>query len=164
MPKLFPQDVYHAIDDWYGNRPQIQPPHVRDLLAPNDDNYRPHEVQQQVANDDTNDQDIEDPMDFAAAEETARESTEQTSPPRSPLTSSSTPGPAVRPSLSTGTPLPRRRSAIPPGISPQVISSSDTASYSLGRRPGNTTVKRKIISGHTIIAEATKTSGALMAK
>ena len=167
LPKHFPQDIYIAIDDWYGNRPQINPPHVRDLLAANDDNYRAQHIQQEIQDDNTNDQDIDDPIDMAAATAahgTAGESTKQSSPPCSPITSSSNPSPAIRPSPSTGTPLSRARPRVPAGIVPQIIRSSDTSSYSLGRRLGNTTVKRKTISGHTIIAEATKTSEVLMAK
>jgi hypothetical protein len=41
LPRVFAQNVYEAIHEWYGNRPMIQPPHVRDMLAPNDRNYRP---------------------------------------------------------------------------------------------------------------------------
>ena len=167
LSKHFPQDIYTTIDEWYGNRPQINPPHIRDLLAANDDNYRAQHIQQEIQDDNTNDQDIDDPMDMAvaaAAHATAGESMEQSSPPCSPITSSSNPGPAIRPSPSTGTPLSRARPGVPAGIVPQIISSSDTSLYSLGRRPGNTAVKRKGVSGHTIIAKATKTSGVLMEK
>ncbi|KAG0597304.1 hypothetical protein M758_UG326700 [Ceratodon purpureus] len=43
LPRLFAHDVYTAINEWYGSRPQIQPPHVRDLLANNDSNYNPRQ-------------------------------------------------------------------------------------------------------------------------
>lgn len=39
LPKQFPEEFFCAIHEWYGNRPQINPPHVRDCLAPNDANY-----------------------------------------------------------------------------------------------------------------------------
>lgn len=162
LPKQFPQEIFGAIDEWYGNRPIIQPPHVRDLLSPNDNNYRANERVEEGPEDDTSIQDSDDPMDLAAAE--ADGGTQHGTPPRSPRTGSSTPGPTVRPFVSAGTPLSRARPAIPPGVIPQVISSSDTSSYSLARRPGNTAVKRKTMSGHTIIAEATKATGAVMAK
>ena len=167
LPRHFPQDIYTAIDEWYGNRPQINPPHVRDLLAGNDDNYRAQHIHQDIQDDNSNDQDIDDPMDMAAATTahgTLGESTEQNSPPCSPITSASNPGPTIRASPSTGTPLSRARPGVPAGIVPQIISSSYTSSYTLGRRPGDTAVKRKTLSGHIIIAEATKTSGVLMAK
>ena len=88
----------------------------------------------------------------------------QIQPPHSPMTSSSTPRPPFQPSPALGTPFSRVRPGLPPGVTPQIISSSETSSYSLGSRPGNTGVKRKAVSGHTIIAEATKSSGALVAK
>ena len=49
-------------------------------------------------------------------------------------------------------------------ITPQIISSSDTASYFLGRHPGNTALRKKNVSGHTVIAEVTKAMGLVMAK
>ena len=36
LPKQFSQEFFVAIHDWYGNRPQMRPPHVRNLLAPNE--------------------------------------------------------------------------------------------------------------------------------
>ena len=163
LPKQFSQEIFGAIDDWFGSRAQIQPPHVRDLLAPNDDNYQPQEPEHETAEDGNSEGESEDPMDVVAAE--AVDTTEGNTPPRSPLTSSSTPAAAMRPSLSTGTPLSAlRRPPVPPGITPHIISSSDTSSYSLGRRPGNTAVRRRSASGHTVIAEATKATGAVMAK
>lgn len=52
---------------------------------------------------------------------------------------------------------------VPPGIQPHVISSSDISQYAVHKRPGNTAVSRKSLSGHTIIAEATKATGSIMA-
>jgi hypothetical protein len=37
--KAFMKEYFDAIDEWYGNRPQIQLPHVRDLLVPDDSNF-----------------------------------------------------------------------------------------------------------------------------
>jgi hypothetical protein len=39
LPRAFPQEIYDCIDEWFGRRPQIQPPHVRDLLCPGDSNF-----------------------------------------------------------------------------------------------------------------------------
>jgi hypothetical protein len=39
LPKTFSQDLYNRIHEWYGSRPQIQPPHTRDLLATQDGNF-----------------------------------------------------------------------------------------------------------------------------
>ena len=37
LPKAFSKEIYVRIHEWFGRRPQIQPPHVRDLLNPHDD-------------------------------------------------------------------------------------------------------------------------------
>lgn len=39
LPRTFNKQVYHQIHSWYGQRPQMNPPHVRDLLNANDDNF-----------------------------------------------------------------------------------------------------------------------------
>jgi hypothetical protein len=46
---------------------------------------------------------------------------------------------------------------------PFYISSTDTSDFSIKRRPSNTGVRRKSLSGHNVIAEATKASGDVMA-
>ena len=37
LPKAFFKEIYVRIHEWFGHRPQIQPPHVRDFLNPHDD-------------------------------------------------------------------------------------------------------------------------------
>ena len=37
LPKAFSKEIYVRIHEWFGRRPQIQPPHVRDLLSPHDE-------------------------------------------------------------------------------------------------------------------------------
>lgn len=162
LPKQFSQEMYNAINDWYGARPQIQPPHVRDTLAPNDKNCTTHQRQQQVPDDANSEDDTEDPMDPPA--EASPDAMDDSTPPRSPFTSTSTPNHRLSAAQSTGNPVPMGRPTVPPGIIPHVISSSGTSSYSLAKRPGNTAVKRKSVSGHAIIAEATKTTGTVMAQ
>jgi hypothetical protein len=39
LPKIFAQDLFLQIDEWYRQRPQIAPPHIRDLLSPHDGNH-----------------------------------------------------------------------------------------------------------------------------
>ena len=36
LSKAFSKEIYIRIHEWFGRRPQIQPPHVRDLLNPQD--------------------------------------------------------------------------------------------------------------------------------
>lgn len=58
---------------------------------------------------------------------------------------------------------PRPGNGLPPGIIPHYISTSDASEFNLRRRPGNTAVRRKSLSGKNIIAEATKARGDIMA-
>ena len=37
LPKAFSKEIYVRIHEWFGRRPQIHPPHVRDLLNPHDE-------------------------------------------------------------------------------------------------------------------------------
>lgn len=39
LPKAYNRTIYESIDEWFGERPQMNPPHVRDLLNPNDGHY-----------------------------------------------------------------------------------------------------------------------------
>ena len=77
---------------------------------------------------------------------------------------SSTPSRNVGVSEPGGTPIYRPFAGLRPGITPHYISSSETSSFVVERRPGNTTVKRKAVSGQVVILEATKTTGAMMAQ
>jgi hypothetical protein len=52
---------------------------------------------------------------------------------------------------------------LPPRVTPYFLSTSETSEFSNKRRPCNTAVRRKSMSGHNIIAEATKASGEVMA-
>jgi hypothetical protein len=58
---------------------------------------------------------------------------------------------------------PRPASRLLAGVTPFVLSTSDTSEFCKKRRPGNTGVRRKNVSGHNVIAEATRASGEVMA-
>lgn len=161
LPRLFAQDVFEAIHEWYGNRPQIQPPHIRDLLSPNDGNYRTQQHGRQQEEEVQSEPDTEDPSDMPHPD--PLESTEDSSPPRSPRRSSTTPTRAAGQPDPVQSPGFRPTPGLPPGVHPQVISSSDTSAYAVHKRPGNTAVRRKSLSGHSVIAEATKATGSIMA-
>lgn len=162
LPRQFGQDVFDAIHEWYGNRPQMQPPHVRDTLAPNDSNYRWPQPDTQINAEEADiEPDMEDPLELSQQE--AFDTTEGSSPPRSPRRTPTTPTAIPAFTDTTASPSSRPSTRLPPGVTPHVISSSDTSQYAVNRRHGNTGVRRKSLSGHTVIAEATKASGALMA-
>ena len=37
LPKSFSKEIYVRVHEWFGRMPQIQPPHMRDLLNPHDE-------------------------------------------------------------------------------------------------------------------------------
>ena len=158
LPRHFAQEFFYAIHEWYGNRPQMRPPHVRDLLSPNDKNYQAHEGEQE-GQEENSEEETEDPM-----AQPTQEASENSTPPRSPPVTSRTASRGPAASISVGNPTSQPYPGVLAGVQPQVISSSGNSSYSLKCRPGNTAVRRKNLSGHTVIAEATKATGAVMAQ
>lgn len=162
LPRVFSQDVYEGIHEWYGSRPMINPPHVRDMLSPNDGNYRPPQNDTGNEEEGESEPDTEDPSDIPPADYT--QGTGFSTPPRSPHRRSSTPSHVAGPSDAGGTPSSRPYMGLPPGITPHVISSSETSQATMQRRTGNTGHKRKNLTGHAIIADATKATGVVMAQ
>ena len=162
LPRVFAHDVYEAIHEWYGNRPMIQPPQVRDTLAPSDGNYCPALSQAQQEYEGGSEPDTEDPTDFLPPD--TLHATEDTTSPRSPHVLLSTHSRNTVPSEHVGTPQSRPYTGLPPGITPHYINLSETSHFAMQRRPGNTGVRRKSVYGHVVIAEATKATGAIMAQ
>ena len=113
LPQVFAHDVYEAIHEWYGNRPMIQPPHVRDTLAPGSDgNYRPTLLQAQQEYEGGSEPNIEDPTDFPPPD--IMQATEDTTPPRSPRVPLSTHSRNTGPSEHVGTPHSKPYTSLPP--------------------------------------------------
>ena len=104
-------------------------------------------------------------MDFEAID--ATEGTGGNTPPHSPNLTSPSPCCTAGPLLSTGTPNLQPPTGIPTGLTPQapqVISSSDTSEFTVKRRSGNIGVRRKNLTAHNVIAEATKATGNVLAQ
>jgi hypothetical protein len=179
LPKTFVQELYAQIHEWFGQRPQIQPPHVRDLLATHDANHPglhgSHHSDDEGSGD--SEADSENPAIIEVSDSqpelspvgSRRQPSElggiglqgdihRASPSRAPLSPSAThTSPTSIPS-SGRVPLP------PTSVqAPVYISSTDASEFSSRQRPGNTGVRRKSLSGHNVIAEATKASGEVMA-
>lgn len=60
-------------------------------------------------------------------------------------------------------PSPTAFRGVPPGVTTHILSSSDKTNTIQERAPGNTGVRRKALTGHAAIAEATKSTGVVMA-
>ena len=156
LPKQFPEEFFCTIHKWFGDRSQITPLHIRDVLRPNDANYRPHDTEHNDGNH--NHDDTDDTMDLLGTD-----SNGGMTPPQSPPMAASTPSLRLAPAF-VGTPVSRPLRGVSTGITPVVISSSDTCENIVKRRGGNTAVRRKNLTGHSVIAEATKATGLIMAQ
>ena len=162
LPRSFPRNIFDNIHDWFGKRPTMQPPHTRDLLSEDDNNYMPTRLgSTQNGEEGDNELEGEDAMDVVEEVEGTEDTSIHTPPPVRAITSSTASGAAAF--LQTGTRSARGKSKLLIGVTPHIISSSDTGDSKARRRLGNTVVKRKSISGHDLIAEATKASGVVMA-
>ena len=137
-------------------------PHVRDLLSSNDRNYQVHESRQEDVDQDQSEPEMEDAMDMPMQD--LPNGTEDSSPLSSPQRMFSMPSRQAAPSTSTGTPSSRPKRGLPLGVTPQVISSSETSQCARKGRAKSTIVQYKNLSGHNVIAEATKATGIVMAQ
>jgi hypothetical protein len=164
LPRLFSQELFNQLHEWNGTMSHITPPHVRDLLASNDGNYRAQDDEVQ----DSQGEDVEGSV--PALEDppsTVRFSfgDSQESLPANPLHTRADPS-NCPPTGSVGlAPLPKRSpfniSPVHPqgtahGTSlatPHVISSSNTSRYASTTKVGSTGVKRKNLSAHQRVAE-----------
>ena len=145
LPRLFAQDVYNAIHEWFSNCLQIQPPHVRDLLSNNDGNFRlayhdtQHERDEVQSEPKTEDPDDMTPLDHV-------ETTQESSPPQVQRRTAYTISRPTAQADPTTSPMMRPFTCVSPGIALQVINSSDNSQYAAHRRPENTVVRRKNLS------------------
>ena len=140
----------------------MQPPHTRDLLSHDDGNHdsckAPSMLYEEV--EDTDPQ-SEDPIDIAEEVEGTENRSAQTPPPQLRQSQSTTSGAAKI--VKNVTRNAQQQPSLPLGVIEHVISSSDTSDCNVGRRVGNTAVCQKSLSGHSLIAEATRASGDIMA-
>ena len=113
LPRHFAQEFFAAINKWYGNRPQMRPPHVRDLLSPNDRNYQAHDGEQE-GQEDNSEEETEDPMDFTTQQ--TQEASTKSTPLRLPPLTSRTPSRGPAASMSIGTPSSQPFAGVLPGV------------------------------------------------
>ena len=177
LPRSFPQDIFFLIHEWSGSRPAVTPPHGRDTLAADDCNYRSGQTAEEKADeaDDIN----ELFMDPLSGAEAFADSEEHSVSTRSPIpipakatssrgqkgpaaTGTVTPLPKGTAPIATATPLPK--GTIPPGVTTHLLSSNETVEASGRSRPSNTGQRRKSLSGHSLIANATRATGEAMAE
>jgi len=142
----------------------MNPPYARDLLSPHDNNYVTAPVEAGSDGlDDSGDVVDDDTFKSAPTLSNSDPTTNSTMSPvaqgggrhlrtlrRDPL-----PPPACAPSAA-------RKTAVPYGMTPQLLSSIDTSDFSPRRRPANTGVRRQNNSTQSELVEAMRTTGAAM--
>lgn len=115
----------------------ITPPHVRDLLASSDSNYRASQTHVHHEYGRESEPEIEDRMDFPPPDSL----TDETTLPRSPMVLSSMTSWALGVSEGVGTPNSQLYTGFRRGVTPDCISSSETSQFVVHRRPDNTKVR-----------------------
>ena len=172
LPKSFSKEIYSRIHEWFGRRPQIQPPHVRDLLNPEDTVF-------QHVHEDSEEDEIEvvdlsaDGKNFEVNVtnediEDSQRVVDNLSSPHSPVVCGGSP---IRPihirsdsrqglptqgrvTTSTTSPL---QEGIPNGKGNTVILSDSNNSFSK-RKTDNTGIRRKSLGNQSAVVEVTKAS------
>jgi len=157
LPKLFSEEIYYGMNEWFQLRPTMQPPHTRDLLSSKDRNHEPSSGSVLVNEvHEVSDDDNKDVMDVANSHDN---STDQTSSAFSLVAravlfqqTASFPNHDTQvPSVRIGRP----KATIPAGVVLQMVSSSNTTENGVYRRPGNTAIRRKTLTTTSLVAEAT---------
>ena len=149
MPKAFRKEIYVRIHEWFGRRPQIQPPHVRDLLNPHDEvfprgDYDSVKEDVDVVDLNTNETNIEG-LDGTPNFDHVKRVIDGRDPPivlGGVGTSNDTPLNGVTPILRGSTVL-----------------LSDSSHSISKRRIGNTAIRRKSSEGGSALLEVAKASG-----
>ena len=177
LPKAFSKEIYVRIHEWFGRRPQIQPPHVRDLLNPHDSVF-PHEDFNGVEDDvevvdlSVNETSIEgldgfpninhakriidgrdpltdcDPLDGSPIRQV---------PP--PSLSRQGPNPLGGVGVQNGTPL----YGVTPPLRGSTVLLSDSSHSITKRKIANTAIRRKSSGGVSALVEVAKASGEAIA-
>ena len=163
LPNKFAQEFYVAMHEWFAARASINPIHHRDVFSPSDGNFLPHIPLSQRQTAEGDDSDSDDPIQIAERAEAAKKAAEtnvnQQNPSAYQNIGRRNCGPQNRPTNYA----PAAFTGLPPGVTPYIISSSENTTGAAPVRPGNTGVKRKNQSGPAVIAEATRSTGAIMA-
>ena len=159
--RTFPHNVFYGIHDWYGEQASIQPLHIRDPLVPDDNTFSvPSQVLDQPHHNDSADDDMNDPLAVADSANTAKQHSTSNPLRISPGGKSNalTRVVVATPSLS-GRPNKMRKGVLPLDVIPEVLSSSETGVGSGHTRPINTIIRRKNMTGHSLIGTSLRLLG-----
>ena len=150
----------------------MQPPHVQDLLSLVDNNFNSIQIDQQQGGEEADsDPEGHNPVDNNKGANllpsNSRSPISSPSQSNRPISSANWSNKEVRqsPAMSGASDslLPTPFMVVLSVPIPVVISSFDTNENAQQQRVGNTIVRQKHVSGHTVIVDATKATGAIMA-
>lgn len=131
LPRSFPEEFFYGIHEWYGQRPTMQPPQVRDLQNVADTNCPIQSTQvREGAKQSASEWDTDDTMDDAFTDDLSTGNTSSSFSPPRPRTQTnfaSVSDPFTARLTTTPVSSHRPRSSLPVGVVPHVISSSDTS-------------------------------------
>ena len=177
LPKAFFKEVYIRIHEWFGQRPQIQPLHVRDLLNPRNEVFSRRDFDSveediEVVDLSVNEASIEG-LDVTPNIHHIKGDTDVRDPPTDgepfhgspirpvPLCSGSRqgPNPIGGVGASNGTPL----HGGTPILKGSTVFLSDSSHSISKRKIANTVIRRKSSGGPTTLVEVVKASGKAIA-
>ena len=177
LPKAFSKEIYVRLREWFGRRPQIQPPHVHDLLNPHNEvfqreNFDSVKDDVEVVNLSVNETNIEGLDGTSNIDHVKRiidgrvpltdcdpleESSIRPVPPPSLFRQG--PNPLGEIGVPNGTPL---YGATPP-LRGNTVFLSDFSHSITKRKIANTTIRRKSSGGISALVEVDKASGEAIA-
>ena len=172
LPKSFSKEIYSQIHEWFGQRPQIQPPHVRDLLNTQDSVFQwvhedSEEEEIKVVDLSTDGENFEVNVTNEDIGDSQRV-VDNLSSPHSPVAFGGSPirpihirsdsrqGVPTQGGVRTSTESPLQE-GIPNGRGDIVVLSDSNNSFSK-RKTGNTGIRRKSLGNQSAIVEVTKAS------
>lgn len=163
LPRSFPEDIFLSIRDGYGQGPAMQPLHSRDTMSTQDTDYgTAMEEREEAEVEDEHFPDDDDVMadDTANTEDNSVSIDPDRRRPRTPRERTISP---IHLSSRSASEDRIRKSSVPVGVTPVMISSSENTLGPATRPAGSTGVRRKNLAGHSLIAEATRETGGVLA-
>jgi hypothetical protein len=169
LPRAFPKEIYVRLHDWFGRRPQIQPPHLRDLLNPHDEVFQREgfdnvddniEVVDLSANE-TNGEGVDCTPNINYVHPTDCTPLDGSPTTTVPAPSMSRQGPNHLGGIgvTNGTPL----YGVTPPLRGSTVLLSDSSHSIAKRKIANTAIRRKSSRGVSALVEVAKASGEAIA-
>ena len=165
LPKTFSKEIYVRLHDWFGRRPQIQPPHLRDLLNPHDDVFQREDFDNvevvDLSVNDTNVEELNCTPNVNHVHSTDCDPLDDTpfSTVASPSLSRQGPNPLGGIGIPDGTPL----YGVTSPLKESTVFLSDFSHFITKRKIANTAIRIKSSGGISALVEVAKAFGEAIA-